>query len=196
MRAGAYDFVLARPSDYPARGVRDYGYRLVVTTQPEGHVVFIVGKDSPLKTIADVRGKHLALPEQAAYMGRVASATLRDQGIDVKAEKASFHRDQEVIGYAVENGLAEVGAVASYSRVAREWEKKGGRFLFRGPSKPFMPLVAGKALTEQDVAKLRAALLAMDKSEDGKAILKRVGVKGFEQRDTQDLLDLLKWLGY
>ena len=27
MKTGRYDFVIARPSDYPARGLRDYGYR-------------------------------------------------------------------------------------------------------------------------------------------------------------------------
>lgn len=36
MRSGRFDFVLARPSDYPARGMRDHGYRFVVSARPEG----------------------------------------------------------------------------------------------------------------------------------------------------------------
>ena len=34
MKGARFDLVMARPSDYPARGVRDYGYQAVTTTQP------------------------------------------------------------------------------------------------------------------------------------------------------------------
>ena len=34
MRNASFDLVIARPSDYPARGVRDYGYSAVTTTRP------------------------------------------------------------------------------------------------------------------------------------------------------------------
>lgn len=65
MKSGAFDLVLARPSDYPARGVRDHGYRAVTTTRPDGHCLLVVPKDSPYQSIADVKDlghKRLILP--------------------------------------------------------------------------------------------------------------------------------------
>lgn len=196
MKHRAYDFVLARPSDYPARGVRDYGYSLVTITRGDGHAVFIVRKDSPLKDLGDLRGKAILLPEKAAYMSRVAVATLRDNGIDVAKEPAvQYQRDQAVIGYAVENGLADVGAVASYSGVAKNWEKKGGRILFRGSNRPYQPLIASPNVPHQDVEKLRAALVGLDQNEEGRLLLRRLGFAGFTQGREEEMLDLLKWLG-
>ena len=34
MKKSEFDLVMARPGDYPGRGVRDYGYSLVATSKP------------------------------------------------------------------------------------------------------------------------------------------------------------------
>jgi ABC-type nitrate/sulfonate/bicarbonate transport system substrate-binding protein len=86
MKAGRFDFVIARPSDYPARGLRDYGFQFIATAKPDGQCHIVVPKDSPLKTLADVKGKRIALPEQAAYMTKLCRAELRDRGINLAAE--------------------------------------------------------------------------------------------------------------
>jgi ABC-type phosphate/phosphonate transport system substrate-binding protein len=74
----AHHLLLARPSDYPARALRDRGCQLVVTTRGDGYIRFIVPKDSPLKSVAELRGRRIAFPEDILYAARVASATLRD----------------------------------------------------------------------------------------------------------------------
>jgi hypothetical protein len=38
MKTGAFDFVFARPSDYPARGIRDHGYHLWPVPNPKANV--------------------------------------------------------------------------------------------------------------------------------------------------------------
>ena len=43
--------------------------------------VIIVPKDSPIKTLAEIKGKRIALPEPAAYMTKFCRAELRDKGI-------------------------------------------------------------------------------------------------------------------
>ena len=196
MKDGRLDLIMARPSDYPARGIRDYGYQLVVTTRGDGYVMAIVGKNSTVKTLSDVSGRRIALPQEISYMGRMSRAFLRDNGIDVKKEPAlSYHRDQAVIGYAVEQGMVEIGFVASYSGVGRQWAEKGGRVLAAGPPQPYMPIVAGKSIVAAELARLRTALLGLDKSDEGRAILKRMSITGFQERDPSDLLKLLTWLG-
>lgn len=196
MKRNAYQLVLARPSDYPARAVRDYGYQLVTTVRGGGNIRVIVTKDSPLKSVQEIRGKRIAFPEDISYAARVATATLRDNGVDIRKEKSvQFFRDQAAIGFTLESKLADVGAVMSYSGVGRDWEKKGGRVLLDGPKQPYMPLVASPRVAVADIITLRNALIGLDQSPNGRAILQRVGVPGFESRDAKDLLTLLSWLG-
>lgn len=195
MQKGAYHLVMARPSDYPARGVRDYGYSLVATARPEGNCTFIVPKDSPLKSIKEAHGKRIVFPEKIAYMTRFCTAELRDQGVLVAKETVQYMREQDAVAFAVENGYADVAGVASYSGAARNWEKKGHRILHRSRLQPYFPLIASKALSEAEVEKLREAVLAIDRTDEGREALKRMGFQGFVRTEPERLLELLKWLG-
>ena len=47
----------------------------------------------------------------------------------------------------------------------------------------------------QDATELRAALLALNSSKNGQAVLKRMGLTGFKETSPQEFLDFLKWLG-
>jgi hypothetical protein len=58
-----------------------------------------------------------------------------------------------------------------------------------------MPLVASPRVAVADILTLRNALIGLDQSPNGRAILQRVGVPGFEGREARDLLTLLSWLG-
>jgi ABC-type phosphate/phosphonate transport system substrate-binding protein len=196
MQKQAYDLVMARPSDYPARGIRDYKYTLVTTANPDGMCTFIVPKDSPLKKIEEAKGLRIALPETTSYMAKFCRAELRDHGIDAAKEpKLQYQREQDVVGYSIETGIADVGGVASYSGVARNWEKKGGRVLHRSVKQPYFPMIAGPRIATADVARLKEALTALEKSDEGKKVLTTIGIQGFVPGEDKRLLDLLKWLG-
>lgn len=196
MQRQSYDLVMARPSDYPARGIRDYKYAPVATANPDGMCTFIVHKDSPLKKIEDAKGKRIVLPEQVAYMSRFCQAELRDRGIIVANEKVQFLREQDTVGFAIENGMADIGGVASYSGVARNWEKKGHRVLHRSVKQPYFPLIAGPRLLPAQVAQIKTALAQLDKTDEGKKVLASIGIQGFVPTDDgKRLIGLLKWLG-
>lgn len=196
MKSQAWDLVMARPSDYPARAVRDYKYTLVTTANPDGMCTFIVNKGSPLKKLEDAKGRRIVLPETTSYMAKFCRAELRDHGIIAANEPGlKYVREQDVVGYSIENDIGEVGGVASYSGVARNWEKKGGRILARSIKQPYFPLVAGPRIAPEDVARLRQALLDLAKDDDGKKVLSTIGIQGFVAGEDKRVLDLLKWLG-
>jgi ABC-type phosphate/phosphonate transport system substrate-binding protein len=196
MKNQTWDLVMARPSDYPARAVRDYKYTLVTTANPDGMCTFIVRKDSPLKRIEDAKGTRIVLPETTSYMAKFCRAELRDHGVVAATEpKLKYVREQDVVGYSIETDIGEIGGVASYSGVARNWEKKGGRILARSIKQPYFPLVAGPRITPEEVAHLREALLQLGQSDDGKKVLATIGIQGFVAGEDKRLLDLLKWLG-
>lgn len=194
MKAGKSHFVMARPSDYPARGVRDYGYQLVSTMNPEGHCYILVNKDSPLKTVQDLKGKRLLFPEKVSYMSKFCRAALRDQGIDVEKEKVTYMREQDAVAWSVEKGVADAGAVASYSAPGKRWEKSGGRILFQSVAQPYFPLIASKDVAPADIAKIQDAFRKLEQTDDGAETLSQIGVREFHMEDEKRLLGLLKWL--
>ena len=195
LKRRAYALLLARPNDVPAEAIRDFGYQPVVTEKVPSQALFIVRKDSPLRSITDVKGKSIVTPDIYSNMWRVANAMLRDNKISMSNEKVRAMRDQAAIGWSMENGFFDVGVINSASAVARTWEKNGGRVIARSPDLPNMPLIASPEISEAKVAKIRAALLALDSSESGKAVLKKMGLTGFREASPQEFLDFIKWLG-
>jgi phosphonate transport system substrate-binding protein len=191
----ALTLLLARPNDLPAQAVRDWGYQPVVTEKVPSQVLFIVRKDSPLRSISDVRGKSIVTPDQYSNIWRMANALLRDNNIAFSKENVRSMRDQAAIGWSMENGFFDVGVVNSVSAVGRTWEKNGGRVLARGPETPNMPLIASPQVSAAQIAKLRAALVALDSSDQGKAVLRKIGLTGFKETSPEVFLDFLSWLG-
>ena len=195
MKAGRFDFVIARPSDYPARGLRDYGFQFIATAKPDGQCHIVVPKDSPLKTLADVKGKRIALPEQAAYMTKLCRAELRDRGINLAAENVQYVREQGAVAFYLTNRFADVGGVASYSGVAKKWEQDGHRVLHKSVAQPYFPLIAIKKLQPAQIDAIQKGLTALPDDAAGQTVLKTVGIKEFDTTTEQRLRDLLKWLG-
>jgi ABC-type phosphate/phosphonate transport system substrate-binding protein len=195
IKENQFDFVLARPSDYPARGLRDHQYKFVATVKPDGQCALIVHKDSPIKKVADLKGKTFVLPEKTAYMARFCTAELRDQGILLNNESVHYVHEQGAIPFSIENKIADVGGIASYSGAYEKWTKGEHRVLHLSKPQPYMPLVASRNLSPEQIGKLQATLTELNASDAGKQILKRVGVTGFITTEEARLRKLLDWLG-
>lgn len=190
------DLLISRPNDVPAEAVRDFGYQPVASAKEPYRTLFIVAKTSPLKAIADVKGRRIVTPDAYSNMWRAANAMLRDAGIDMMQQQVKAMRDQAAIAWSVENGFYDVGVVNSVSGVGRTWEKKGGRVIATSREQINMPFIASPAMSPQKVARLRAAVLALDSSDAGRAILKSIGVPtGFKEAPQEEFFALLKWLG-
>ena len=196
MKTGKMDFVIARPSDYPARGVRDYKYRLVSTSRPDGQCLLIVPKTSALKNISDVKGKRIALPEKISYMSKFCSAELAHNGFNMATEKIQYAKEQGAVLFYLDNQLADVGGIASYSGVAKNLEKSGHKVIHSSQVQPYQPLIAHAKISATQIQALKKELGQLGDNEPGKAILKQLGIKEFDTASNeQRLLDLLKWLG-
>lgn len=194
MKAGRFDLVMARPSDYPARGMVNYGYRYVAHAKPDGQCWIGVPKNASVKQLNDVKGKRWVFPEQAAYMTKFCTAELRDQGIDLSKEKVTYVREQSTIGPYLENGLADVGGFASYSGLAQHWVKSGHAIIHRSVSQPYFPLVAKKTLKSSDVQAIQTQLTTLETQNIGPEILKSMGIMGFDTTGETRLRELLAWL--
>ena len=195
LKKKSYALLFARPNDVPAEAIRDYGYKPVVTEKEPARALFIVKKDSPLKSIADVKGSSILTPDRHSNMWRVADAMLRDNKIAMARERVRTMHDDAAIGWSMESGFFDVAVINSISGVGRTWEKNGGRVIAKSPELPNMPLIASSEVSAAQVAKVRAALIALDSNEDGKVVLKNIGLTGFREASSQEFLDFLKWIG-
>ena len=194
MRSGRFDFVMARPSDYPARGMRDHGYRYLAHARPNGQCLLVVKAASPYQKLADLKGKRWVFPEQAAYMTRFCRAELRDQGIDLAKENVTHVREQASIPTYLETGFGDVGGLASYSGAAKNAEKSGLRVVHRSREQPYFPLVAGKRVSTVQVAAIQKDLAALPESEAGREVLKQIGIQGFTTDGAPAMGALLAWI--
>lgn len=189
-----FDLAMARPSDYPARALRDHGYQFVATSKPDGHCLIVVPNASPLSSIRDIRGQRVVLPNPAAYMTRLCTAELRDQGLDMAKENIVRVKEQDAIPFYLANRFGDVGGVASYSGVARGLEKSGLRVLHQSRPQPYFPLVAKRTFTAAQLQAIQSALATLPDTADGQAVLKSMGTQGFDTSTEKRLRDLLEWL--
>ena len=195
LKARNYQLLLARPNDLPAEAVRDFGYQLIATAREPSQAWFVVMRDSPLRSLADLKGRTIVTSEPQSNTWRVAHAMLRDHKIGVRRENVKSMRDQAAIGWAVQGAIFEVGVIDSVSAVARSWENNGGRVIARSRDLPNMPFIASPDLSGAQVARLRAALIALDSSDPGRALLKKTGLGAFQETPARALLDFLAWIG-
>lgn len=190
-----FDFVMARPADYTARAIRDSGYRPVVQVVPDVSCVYVVPKDSPLKTLAEVKGKKVALPGKASYMGQLCIAELRDNGCDA-ANKAQFVKEQSVVMYQLKEGNVEVGGMSSHSKAVepQALEKAGLRELGRSRPQPYFPVIASKRMTDAQIDVVRKELVGLSGNPAGQALLAKAGLGGYVPGSEQKMKELLAWL--
>jgi len=195
LKKNEYALLLARPNDVPAEAIRDFGYQAIAMAKEPSQTLLIVPKNSTLKNIADIKGKTIVTPDQYSNMWRVANAMLRDNNVIMANEKVKAMRDQAAIGWSMENAFYDVGVINSISGVAKSWEKNGGRVLARSRELPNMPFIASPEVTPEQVEKLRAAVVALDTNDAGKAVLKKIGLTGFQPANARVFLDFLAWIG-
>lgn len=194
MKDGRFDFVMARPSDYPARGMRDNGYRYLASAKPDGQCLIIVPKNSPLRKLEDARGMRFVMPEQVSYMSRFCRAELRDRGIDLAKENVQYVREQGAVPFYMANNFADVGAIASYSGPAKKLAKDGLRVLHASIEQPYFPLVAHGKFNPEQLRAIQKELLALSEKPGGHEILQRIGIAAFDTASENRMQALLSWL--
>jgi len=192
MKSGKYAVMFVRPVGLAGRAIRENNFTLVAQATDELYAAVIVPKDSPLKRIEDLVGKRVTMPEQSAFITKVGLAALRDAGVDPSKININYTRFQDSAAYTVDAKLADAAIVSSV--IAKQWEKKGHRVLYRSKHVPSWAVIASNKVTAGEVTKLRQALFTLDGTDQGRKVLQQIGVSGFKQGDPEEYLAMLKWI--
>jgi phosphonate transport system substrate-binding protein len=191
-----FDLAFVHPAHHAMISERDKKYKLVALTSgfTEYKAFFLVKKDSPLKIPADLRDKKIGTPDPDSITAVITRAQLRDIGINLSKIQFQSTRYQDAVPFMVENNFVDAGTVGS-AAVAKAWREKGGRILMESKPVPIKHFIASTKMSDSDIEKVRNVLLTLDQSAAGKAVLERIGFKGFVQGDEKELADTAKWLG-
>ena len=177
--AGEVDFVRFGPASYVIARERNPEVQLLVAEQEDGKKrcqgVIAVRKDSPVQSLADLKGRTFAFGDQLSTIGRFLSqAKLVEAGITEKDLKSHEYLERhDKVFKAVELGNFDAGAmhIATFEDNNTEGQLRT-ICVFENVGKPW---IARAGLDERFVLALRESLLTMDTP----AALKALKVHGF-----------------
>ncbi len=152
--------------------------KIVVKTVTKGKASFqlmiVVKKDSPIKTVADLKGKTFAFGDKRALLQRAAVVGAGIKMEDFSEYKFIGHYDN--IARAVSNGDFDAGILKDTK--AFKWEEKGLRILAASPDLPPYNIAANGDVSDELLAQLKKAFLALDpKNPEHLKVIKAVAKK-------------------
>ena len=192
----AYDIALVHPAHLSIAAMKNSGYKLVVVAKgfEKYQANFLVRADSPLKSLADLKGKRLGAPDEDSITSWMVRATLRDAQVDTKGLEMTYTRYQDAVPFFVENHLTHAGATAA-NAVIKDWKEKGGKVLAVSKTVPIKHVIAGASLTADQVLALREYFVALDTNDEGRKKLEPSKLRGFAVHDEAAMMALGQWLG-
>ncbi|MCK9419021.1 MAG: phosphate/phosphite/phosphonate ABC transporter substrate-binding protein [Nitrospirae bacterium] len=161
--------------------------------------VIFVSKDSPVRSLADLRGKRFAFGDTNSTMSHLVPLyQLRKAGvpIDTLGTHAFLGRHQNV-ALGVLSGDFDAGAMRE--DIFLHYEKRGLRMLARTPEFSDHLIVASGKLPEKTVQALRKALSDLKNDNSGRAILTGVkegatGIVAGQDNDYDSMREIVRQL--
>ncbi|MBX3587484.1 MAG: PhnD/SsuA/transferrin family substrate-binding protein [Ramlibacter sp.] len=181
------DLIFGKSVNQLAKLVRDDKYQPVVRRADPYKAAFIVDKNAPYKTLADLGKARVLMPDEYAATTAVAKAELRRHNLtEVEISHTKF---QEAVAQQVQAGLVHVGVVNPST--ARKWVEQGGRLLAETQPVVNWSVLASPHFSAETVAHLRDVLLRMN--TQAPSIMKAIGVKEWAVADRKDYMALLEY---
>ena len=174
-----------------------YGAIPLVNPQNKGKGTFTlmiaVQKDSPIKSVSDMRGKKFAFGDKKA---KLQAAVVISSGFKLEDFSSyAYLNHYDNIAKAVLNGDFDAGILKD--TIAEKFASQGLRIIHTSPPLPSYIFAVNKNLPPKTIAKLKNAMLALkDDTEENKAILTALekGYDGFEAAVDKDFDGIRKLL--
>jgi len=176
---GDVDFVRFGPASYVTAKAKQNGIQLIAMETEGGDKrfmgVIVVRKDSPIQTLADLRGKSFAFGDPNSTTGRyLAQAELFKAGITAQdLSKSSFLNRHDIVYSAVEIGDFDAGALMKPA--FDKANAKGNLRVVASFENVTKPWVARKGMDKATLEAIQNGLLAITDP----AILKQLKISGF-----------------
>jgi phosphonate transport system substrate-binding protein len=183
-RAGEYDIIFTAPHMGRLAEKRD-GYRPLAQSGNPIVVVALVKKDSPVKTLDDLRGRGLAIGAKMSMTYQIMNQALGKIGLELGKnvnfiDTATFSNVLE----AILRNEADAGATATLLWESTPAEQRAQfRELYRAPPVPGFFVLAHQRNGEAILNNLQKALVDFAKTPIGKSYFEKTGQIDFRPID-------------
>ena len=190
-----YDLAIVHPAHVSIAALQ-HGWRLVAVTKgfENYSASFLVRNDSPISSLAELRGRKLGAPDEDSITAWMVRATMRDALGDAKQVNFTYTRYQDAVPFMVEHGFTQTGATAS-GTVIKGWIDQGGKVLAKSKPVPIKHVIAAPSIGAEDLERVRDYFISLDSSEAGRKKLEPIKVQGYVAYDAAALMNLGTWLG-
>jgi phosphonate transport system substrate-binding protein len=182
---------LLLPNSWQSLQAMQVGYHVIaMAADPKDfRGIFIVRRDSPLKTPADLRGKAVAYPAATAMAACIMPQWfLHQHGLDVNRDiENRYVGSQES---AILNALSgQVAAAATWPPSWRGFQKEHPneaaqlKVIWETQPLPNLPVMVRDDLPDAIRDRVRTLLLGLDGTSQGRAILAAMETNGFSRAD-------------
>ena len=177
-----YDFLYTAPHLYYL-AQRDAVYRVVARVDAKGlYAVIVVREKSPINSLKDLCGKKLTVPDRLALMTvlvrRTVAAIGCKKGNEVVILPTPTHDAALLNAY---NGTSDAAGLESgiFKRTGARIVNSM-RVIGRTASTPQMPISVAPWVDRKTTGKFTKILLSLNKTKEGRAVLKKAGWPGFK----------------
>jgi len=177
--SGKYDFVYMNPYHY-TKFHQTQGYSAFAKAKKKRlKGIMVVKKDSPYQSMKDLDNSELAFPSNAFAANLVPRAVLTKSNLSFSAKYVSSH-DSVYRNIARGRYPAGGGVMRTFNNTSPEFKDKL-RILWKSDGYTPHAFAAHPRVPQHLVTKLQKALLLMENDPKGKALLKKIRLKGIEK---------------
>jgi len=186
---GKYDFAYMNPYHFTTFSARS-GY-IAFARQRDKTIqgIVVVRRDSPVTSLEELADSMLAFPAPAAFAASILTqAEFFSREIPFKPRYVASH---DSVYLAVAKGLSPAGGgVLRTLNNTKKSVQDQLRILWKTPRYTPHAFAAHPQVPERDREKLESALIALEQSEGGMALLRSINFKGIETAQSSDWDDV------
>lgn len=192
---GRYDILITAP--HLGRIAEKNGnYEWLGFTSNTSHAVFVVHKDSKIKSFEELKNKSIALPPKGAIIHHLALDTLKKYGINAN-ENISLSIKKSHSNALLSAGLKNSAAAAFGAPTWAKYnapEKDNLIKIGKSEDIPGFAILVNKNLPLEFKNELKKVLFLFENTEDGKLYFERTGLKGVRLKTDNDMKLLDKYI--
>jgi len=188
---GLYDIAYMNPYHYVVFHKSNDYQALAKAKDKRIKGIIVVAKDSAINHFNDLNNATLAFPAPAAFAATILTQSdLKASEVNFTAKYVSSH---DSVYLTVAKGIypAGGGVLRTFNNVAPNIKKQ---LRILSTTKGYTPhaIATHPRVNIEEMNRLQEAIIAMDKTESGKALLDNIKIKGFESAKNTDWDDVRK----
>ena len=196
---GAFDFAL--PNPYQVVRSAGHGYRVFgkVAGDQDFHGLILTRRDSPIRSIGQLRGKTIGYPAPTAVAATMLPQRfLHDNGVPLSSTRTVYVGSMESAIRSLIAGACDAAAIwPDPWQKFRRSDPEGARLLevrWRTPHLVNNGLVVGRSVPQEKTGQVLAALTELSRSARGQALLDSMSIRAFEPADDRTYAPVRQFL--